>query len=287
MSCGHTFCFACTQGLDETVKCCPQCNIPFKEQHAPNISIMQYLDAQKVDPPRLAIRKPINPAFVLCQQCKNEPAAVICFECSPSGIKFCRVCSEAKHNRDLHVAQNCHKPKPISQTFLPPSVPNCPLHPSMPSELFSLENKLYACDVCIKKAGFDTKSYVTIENAMDAVNAQLSELTRQMMGQVEAIGCMKQLDEAVRMLESEKSKTIEKLAATFEHFERALQKRRDLVIQNVEHEVCYDTMLSIGQSVVTYLNLKNYFSFLFLLLFFFFLKGCGKKKALGRPAREG
>eukprot|EP00731_Ephydatia_muelleri_P035651 Em0145g3a len=170
VSCGHTFCFTCTQRLDETTSnvCCPQCHAPIIEPHAPNISIIQYIDAQR------------------------------------------------------------------ARTFL---VPNCPVHPRVPSVLFSLKYKSYACDVCSKKAGFDTSSYLTIESAMGAVNAQLPVLVQQMRDQVKAIGRMQtQLDEAVRMLESEKSQTIDELTATFANFEQALQRRQDLVMRNVEHE---------------------------------------------------
>ena len=216
VSCGHTFCFTCTQRLDETTSnvCCPQCHAPIIEPHAPNISIIQYIDAQR------------------------------------------------------------------ARTFL---VPNCPVHPRVPSVLFSLKYKSYACDVCSKKAGFDTSSYLTIESAMGAVNAQLPVLVQQMRDQVKAIGRMQtQLDEAVRMLESEKSQTIDELTATFANFEQALQRRQDLVMRNVEHEVCYKTIqfCQLG-------SLCLYFKCHSSVPLFVFLKGHHQKKALTKSAREG
>ena len=113
---------------------------------------------------------------------------------------------------------------------------------------------------------------------MDAVNAQLPVLVQQMRDQVKAIGRMQtQLDKAVQMLESEKSQTIDELTATFAKFEQALRRRQDLVMQNVEHEVCYKTIqycqLGMSNTVVLFLPL--------------FLKGHGQKKALRKSAREG
>ena len=237
VSCGHTFCQRCLKSLTEAsstyIICCPQCDAPIREPHAPNITIIQYVDAQG---PRPGVQAS-SVAGASCESCSKEQAALICFQCLASGVKFCRACSDKEHNRDFGPARS-HKPKPISQAFLTTSVPNCLLHPSTQSRLFSLKLKSFACDLCCQTPGFDASSYLTIEGAMCDISTKLPVLIQQAKGQMTAIErTQEELNEAMHMLDLEKGKRSDELEKAFSNFEQALQKRYGVLVRNVEHEV--------------------------------------------------
>lgn len=141
VTCGHTFCRKC---LDSQVDssdhiCCPQCSLICADPHVPNITIMNYVDAKEASsrPPPVMHSVPA-PVKTICQDCKKNIATLICFQCLPSGFKFCESCSSREHNRSFGPVRG-HGPKPIETVRLSTPVPSCKTHPDKPCLFFSFK----------------------------------------------------------------------------------------------------------------------------------------------------
>lgn len=140
VTCGHTFCRKCldSQQLSETDQLsCPQCSLVSVDPHVPNITIMNYVEAQKIRPPPVMHSVPA-PVKALCQDCKKMIATLICFQCLPSGFKFCAICSNREHNRPFGPVQ-VHNPKAIETVKISTPVPACEDHPNQPCLFYSFK----------------------------------------------------------------------------------------------------------------------------------------------------
>lgn len=138
VGCGHTFCSKCLQSrnVDNEVLTCPQCSLVSNDPHVPNITIMGYVEATTTPAP---VMHPIPPPRkVLCQDCKERQATLICFQCLAAGFKFCNDCSEREHNRDFGPVKG-HNPQPIEKAAVSMPVPSCSRHPDKPCLFFSFK----------------------------------------------------------------------------------------------------------------------------------------------------
>ncbi len=139
VGCGHTFCRNCLEtkcGNNGESVTCPQCSHVTHDPHVPNITIMNYVAAIKVQPEE-TVRHPLPPPQKsLCQNCRKELASYICFQCLPTGFMFCSSCCEREHSRPFGPVKD-HKPKAIGAVRINTPVPMCTEHPNQPCLLFS------------------------------------------------------------------------------------------------------------------------------------------------------
>ena len=152
IGCGHTFCQSCLDNKCSNVEgvACPQCSHVTHDPHVPNITIMNYVAAIKVEPDT-TVRHPLPPPQKsLCQNCRKEFATHICFQCLPTGFMFCASCCEREHSRPFGPVKE-HKPKAIGAVRINTPVPMCPDHPNKPCLLFSSKvGCSYECgNICI------------------------------------------------------------------------------------------------------------------------------------------
>lgn len=139
ITCGHTFCRKCLNAQVQTESeplSCPQCSLVSTDPHVPNITIMNYVEAASARPP--VMHHVPAPVKSLCQDCKKDIATLICFQCLPSGFKFCKMCSEREHNRSFGPMQK-HVPKAIEKVKISTPVPSCKIHPNQPCLFFSFK----------------------------------------------------------------------------------------------------------------------------------------------------
>ena len=138
VGCGHTFCSKClaSRHVDNEPLTCPQCSLVSEDPHVPNITIMGYVEATATPSP--AIHPIPPPQKVLCQDCKQKQATLICFQCLAAGFKFCDSCSAREHNRDFGPVKE-HTPQPIEKAATSMPVPSCKLHPDKPCLYFSFK----------------------------------------------------------------------------------------------------------------------------------------------------
>ncbi len=139
-TCGHTFCRKCLDSHSSSDRLsCPQCLVPSTDPHVPNITIMGYVESQAVStqPPPIMHAVPA-PVKALCQDCKRSIATIICFQCLPSGFKFCESCSSREHNRSFGPVQG-HNPKSIQNVKFSTPVPGCKIHTKQPCIYFSFK----------------------------------------------------------------------------------------------------------------------------------------------------
>lgn len=148
IGCGHTFCQKC---LDSTLKTaedgitCPQCKLVTLEPHAPNITIMNYVEAA-IASPENTVRHPLPPPKKsICQDCKMQLVTVVCFQCLPTGFRFCDECSKREHERPFPPVLQ-HKPKPIQSVDMSVPVPLCMIHQNQPCLFFSIKVRLTCLD---------------------------------------------------------------------------------------------------------------------------------------------
>ena len=140
VTCGHTFCRKCldTQPDTEPISC-PQCSLISTDPHVPNITIMNYVEAQGASsrPPPVMHNVPA-PVKAICQDCKKNIATLICFQCLALGFKFCETCSTREHTRSFGPVRG-HSPKPIDRVKISTPVPSCKIHPNQPCLFFSFK----------------------------------------------------------------------------------------------------------------------------------------------------
>ncbi len=142
ITCGHTFCHKCLEarksaGGGDRIEC-PQCSLVCTEPHVPNITIMNYVDAQSEGSEKQVVHQLMPPQSSVCQDCQQIPATLVCFQCLPGGFKFCDACSEREHNRPFRPVKE-HTPKPIASVRFQTPVPNCLTHPGNPCLFFSFK----------------------------------------------------------------------------------------------------------------------------------------------------
>lgn len=141
VTCGHTFCRKCldSQPNSESAITCPQCSILSSEPHVPNISIMNFVEAQEASsrPPPVMHNVPA-PVKAICQDCKRNRATIVCFQCLPSGFRFCDTCSKREHGRSFGPVRE-HVPKPIDKVKISTPIPTCPTHVGEPCLFFSFK----------------------------------------------------------------------------------------------------------------------------------------------------
>ncbi len=158
ITCGHTFCNKCLEtrkgATGDRIEC-PQCSLVCEEPHVPNITIMNYVDAQSQGARTQAVHQLPPSQSSTCQDCQEATASVVCFQCLPAGFKFCDACSDREHNRPFGPVRE-HSPKAIASVRFQSPVPNCQRHPGNPCLFFSFKaNKVWACCslVCESKLG--------------------------------------------------------------------------------------------------------------------------------------
>ena len=140
VGCGHTFCQKCIENIpDKDPLACPQCSLVSTDPHVPNITIMTYVDIKQASsrPPPVIHHVPA-PVNVICQDCKKTTATLLCFQCLPSGFKFCESCSTREHGRSFGPMVR-HRPQPISEVRISTPVPSCRRHPNQPCLFFSFK----------------------------------------------------------------------------------------------------------------------------------------------------
>ena len=148
VTCGHTFCRKCLDSQQQSEVeqvSCPQCSLLSMDPHMPNITIMNYVEAQGSRPPPVMHNVPA-PIKALCQDCKKNIATLICFQCLPSGFKFCVSCSDREHKRSFGPVQG-HNPKAIEKVKISTPVPSCKDHPDQPCLFFSFKVCLYTMNI--------------------------------------------------------------------------------------------------------------------------------------------
>ena len=139
VTCGHTFCQKCLDSqADSEALSCPQCSQVSVDPHVANITIMNYVEAQKASSSPSVLHPIPAPVKAICQDCKKEIATLICFQCLPNGFKFCAACSTREHSRSFGPVRG-HSPKAIELVKISTPVPNCKTHLDKPCLFFSFK----------------------------------------------------------------------------------------------------------------------------------------------------
>lgn len=204
--CGHTFCQKCLDSLKPKTGNqleCPQCSLVSAEPHVPNITIMNYVDAQDVKQERLVHQVPA-PQRAICQDCQRNVATLICFQCLPAGFKFCDSCSAREHNRSFGPVRE-HHPKPIASVRFTTPVPNCSTHPGKACLFFSFEVNQFACEVCREERNFKKDKYIPIDDAVSQIRDEVPSLVQLTRDRVNDISRTRaELEELLGRVDSEK-----------------------------------------------------------------------------------
>lgn len=241
ITCGHSFCRKCVQGLrdgQETLTC-PQCRQISAEDDAPNVALMSYIEMQKTRSIPSKVRQINVPRqAVVCQHCNQNDAKFICFDCLPhNGFRFCSECMRMEHDRPFGPVQK-HKPRPIEDVMYGAILPDCPHHPTVPCDLFSFVENRFACDECKGESDFDPEQFVDIEMAVQQVREEIPpliskvQLLRERLQETQG-----KVRDHLSHLDQSKMTAIDKARVEFQDFEMSLRKRLAFVESQVEDSV--------------------------------------------------
>ena len=178
ITCGHSFCRKCIQSLrkDGGTLNCPQCGQLCSEPDAPNVALMGYIDVQmqRAQKPEKVREIPAPKQALICQQCNKVDAYFICFQCLPTGFRFCRECNRLEHDREFGPVRS-HKPRPIDEVKYGAILPTCTQH-SRVCEYFSFGENQFACDECRQEAEHNPDKFMDIEAAVTLVRGKIPPL---------------------------------------------------------------------------------------------------------------
>lgn len=178
ITCGHSFCRTCVQSFrkDGGILNCPQCGQLCPEPDAPNVALMSYIDVQmqRSQQPSKVVDVLGPQKVVVCQQCNQVDASFICFQCLPTGFRFCGNCCRQEHDRSFGPVRN-HKPRPIDEVKYGAILPNCTKHNKV-CELFSFTENEFACEECRQDSDYLPSKYMDIEAAVKNVRSKIPPL---------------------------------------------------------------------------------------------------------------
>ena len=231
VGCGHTFCSKClaSRHVDNEPLTCPQCSLASEDPHVPNITIMGYVEATATPSP--AIHPIPPPQKVLCQDCKQKQATLICFQCLAAGFKFCDSCSAREHNRNFGPVKE-HTPQPIEKAATSMPVPSCKQHPDKPCLYFSFkvhshrhstlfisrsfhctcthtrQMNRFACEDCKDESNFSEDAYISVAIAISQIRDEVPSLMGFIRERVDTISQTRdELDQLLGQVEQEKVTT--------------------------------------------------------------------------------
>ena len=206
--CGHTFCQKCLDSRPRTDNQleCPQCSLISEEAHVPNITSMNYVEAaQNVSSgEEQVVHQVPAPQRALCQDCQQNVATLICFQCLPAGFKFCNTCSSREHNRPFGPMRE-HLPKPIANVRFSTPVPNCTTHPGKPCIFFSFKVNQFACNECKTERNFEEDMFIAIDDAVAQIREEVPGLIQLTRDRVDDISHTRaELEELLGRVDNEK-----------------------------------------------------------------------------------
>jgi len=247
LRCLHTFCAKCLQGLwqeassstrtSQQTIVCPVCRetvqlisvedlpLNFSASHLVDIVEMQERVSKEAPP--------------TCQSCKSQKNAVA--SCAPCGIFLCGFCLEVHKTLKLTSSHHINSLDDIKSgkvtipSMLDHKQEYCSTHPDKPLELYCKKENIFICLGCAvvnhHNHQYDFISQVAKEHKQQ-INSALTNAKQQLRSLEQAVAEVKDM---MTQIQENKQQNIADVETTFHKIVSALNQRKSLLIQDINH----------------------------------------------------